>query len=193
MEYIHIYTASSNQISLTRESKKVAETSWLCTDCNNPYPESKEVDIAIQDDLSGCGPIEFINGCGLQIIQKKFLYLFGKENIDTYFKLGTVYNHNGEKIENWVTVISDNRIIVRGTTNADLRICKNCGRKLYFSLGKQYLYPAPPENIHLFESNSFGLIYDEYLFSRIELKNWKKLYVDKLSVLHKPKDGLGVF
>jgi hypothetical protein len=58
-------------------------------------------------------------------------------------------------------------------------------------MGKHYLYPSPPRDATLFESDGYGLILPLELFESLDLGKWKKLEINRLRVLDPPPDGLG--
>ena len=58
-------------------------------------------------------------------------------------------------------------------------------------MGKKYLYPAPPEDVTLFESDKCGVVLPADLFESIGVGKWKKLSVDRLKVIDPPLDDLG--
>ena len=61
-------------------------------------------------------------------------------------------------------------------------------------MGFEYLCPAPPSELDLFESHLNGLIISESLFRRSQkiVQKWPKLKIEKLPVLDTPKDGFPI-
>jgi hypothetical protein len=149
------------------------------------------VDATIQEPVPADPPLNFINGCSLGVVRRDFLEELGMDIVHNYLFIGDLFGPDGHSIENWLTFRGKLRLIIRGTKNVSYRQCSECGRVVYFAMGKRYLYPAPPEHVELFESHLNGLILHENLFSRLNLARWPKVTVDALSVLSKPKDSLG--
>jgi hypothetical protein len=134
-----------------------------------------------------------VNGWGLPLIRKDFLFSFGEDAIRKDLFLGKLYGPDGNLIEDWVTFRGRGKLIVRGSKRAGFRQCDKCGRNAYYAEGSRYLYPAPPKDVLLFESHLYGLVICQKLFETIDIAAWKKRYrrlrVDKLPVLATPKDG----
>jgi len=76
--------------------------------------------------------------------------------------------------------------------NASTRVCTECGGRGYYAAGKRYLYPAPPADATIFESDLFGLVVPPEVYERVSVKRWRMLGIDKLPVLDQPMDGLGL-
>jgi hypothetical protein len=57
-------------------------------------------------------------------------------------------------------------------------------------MGDRYLYPSPPLGCDIFESDLFGLILSEKVYSGINFEKWPELVVEQLPVLDTPRDGL---
>lgn len=166
-----------------------ARRSWLCSGCAYPRPEFKEIDVTIQD-ATPKGALTFVNGCGVPIAQKAFLFSLGAENIRRDFHIGRVYGRNNDLLPDWLTYRGRNRLIVRGSTNVSFRKCSECGRSVYFAMGGRYLCPEPDNGDRLYESDLLGLIVPEHFRACLESMEWPGISCDKLSVLEKPKDGL---
>jgi hypothetical protein len=58
-------------------------------------------------------------------------------------------------------------------------------------MGKRYLYPAPPPDATLLESDTLGLVMPESVFNTLDLSPWRKAEVHRLPVLDAPLDGFG--
>ncbi len=62
---------------------------------------------------------------------------------------------------------------------------------LYHAIGKRYLYPAPPNDATISESDLAGLVVPADIAARVQAKRWQKLGIEPLPVLEAPTDGLG--
>jgi len=187
MIYYHIYSGATGGPDIAREYRKEAESTWFCTGCGHPKPAFQAIDIRVQEN-----PIEgpaLNSEWGVPIARKDFLAMLGENNIQKYLYIGKVFGPNNEIVNDWVTFRGKEKLIVRGSKNAQHRSCDQCGRNVYFAMGKSYLYPSPPKGIALFESDLCGLIMPETLFPAIDPARLKGLLVEKLPVLSSPRDG----
>ena len=57
-------------------------------------------------------------------------------------------------------------------------------------MGRRYLFPRPPTDALIYESDLFGLVTTREVIASITLNRWPKLGLEKLQVLEKPKDSL---
>lgn len=176
--------------SLTKEAYAKAQHTWLCTGCCAPMPGIGALDVQLEDSPHD-GPLNFVNGCGVPIALRSFLDAIGDEADRRELMLGRVHGPDGKRLDDWVTVRGRHGLIIRGSKNVSHRQCSNCGRHVYFAMGKRYLFPEPPKDVEIFESDLFGLVLSERLFSLIDLSKWKSISVDELPVLKEPKDSLG--
>lgn len=193
-EYYYLLSSSSRSaLHLTREAYNKARNTWLCTGCASPKPDVRKVDLVIEDMESAPEnlPLNFHFGSGVGVARKDFLFSLGKEEVERELCLGQVFGPEGQLLDDWVTFMGKHRIIVRGTKHAGARICEECGRQIYFALGRRYLYPRPPEGISIFDQGSSGLVVTEVLVGRVKLNQWRGLSCLKLPVLTAPRDGLG--
>lgn len=174
---------------LTKEADAEARRSWLCTGCNSPKPGVGAIDVRLSS-LPGREPLNAAVGWGVPIASKAFLDAIGKELVQRDLYLGRVYGPDGNELAEWATFRGKYRLIVRGSKNVSYRRCSECGRDVYFAMGKKYLYPSPPRSVGLFESDMCGLILTEGVFSRVGNKKWLGIYTDKLSVADVPNDSL---
>lgn len=166
-----------------------ARKSWLCPGCGNPR-EQRTIELTIQEDEPDNTPLNMISGCTVGIARKDFLFCFGEDIVRQHLYLGHVFGPDGHPLENWVTFVGRHRIIVRGSKNAGVRRCSECGRNVYFAMGELYLYPQPPAGVLIFDAGNGGLVVTEELVRRIKLNKWRKLDCRRLPVLDYPLDGL---
>lgn len=130
--------------------------------------------------------------------RRDFLSLLGEENVARDLMLGTIIGPTGTPIDGWVSVRGRHRIIVRGSLKKGFehyvgtRTCEVCGNLLYSAYPPNYLYPAPDPNVAIFQSELGGLVVRPELIAHLDLKRKKGFGIEKLKVLDKSRDGLGV-
>jgi ferredoxin len=186
--YYELSSTTTNPCTMVKSFREEAFKSWLCTGCGRPLEECP-MDIRIQEDKPANTPLNMVSGCTVGIAKKDFLFSFGERVARHNFHLGQVFSDE-RLLDDWVTFIGHNTIIVRGSENATVRRCAECGRNVYFAVGSLYLYPQPPKNVAVFDSGNGGLVMTEALVHRIKLNEWRKLDCTRLPVLDVPKDGL---
>jgi hypothetical protein len=191
LEFIHLMPVGTDSCSYERSTfADELKKAWQCPECGTCKPSAHSVDVQIQESYPGA-PINFIYGCQITLVRRDFLEALGTERVNTCLTTGSVYGPSGQLMHDWVTVRGRYRLTVRGSTYAGCRTCKVCERQFYFAMGKRYLYPAPPLDIPLFESDLCGLIVSPEVLDGVSLSRWPKLEMEKLRVLSLPKDSLG--
>jgi len=111
--------------------------------------------------------------------------------IDQHFQHAAVLGPNGKPYRDWVVAVAHNRVVVRGSDLPEHNYCPVCGALRYVSRGGFFLYPAPPENIDIFNAGGGTLVVTEKVVERIHEHRWPKLTVTELGVAPKPLDGFG--
>jgi len=188
--YYHLQSATLSPCSLTDAGYTVACETWLCPGCCAPLPGTNALDVQL-DHTPHDGPLNFVNGCGVPVALWTFLDAIGKEVVQHELMLGRVYGPDGTTLQEWATFRGKQRLIIRGTNNVSHRRCSDCGRHVYFAMGRRYLFPEPPDGVEIFESDLFGLVLSQHLYSQIEMSKWTNISVDELPVLKAPNDSLG--
>jgi hypothetical protein len=102
-----------------------------------------------------------------------------------------VYGADGKKLSGWATFRGKHRLIVRGSKYVSHRPCADCGRDIYVAMDANYLYPAPPSGVALFESHLWGVVLTEEIFARSGVGELPGVYTEKLRVAEAPEDALG--
>jgi hypothetical protein len=177
--------------SIEKACHAEAHRTWLCTGCASPKPGTKELDATVQNESMEGPPLNFVFGCDLGVARKEFLFAFGENVVRHHFYLGRLSRDDGTPFDDWVTFRGKHRIFVRGSKHAQYRQCTLCGRRLYFALGKHYLYPQPPAGVTIFDTGNGGLVLTEDLVQGVTINKWRKLEFLKLPILDAPLDGLG--
>ncbi|MBP1151324.1 hypothetical protein [Methylocaldum sp. RMAD-M] len=188
--FYRLSSTTTESCDITKADYEEARKTWLCLACCSPKPGVREIDVYLDlypEDI----PLNFINGCGLGIAQKAFLCSLGEDEAQRDLYLGQVYGPDGTRLDKYVSYHSYPQIIVRGNQHVACRRCTECGRTVYFAMGKQYLYPLPPQGKSIYYKGNGGLVVTEELFQRIDVSRWKKLATEALPVLDEPLDGLG--
>jgi len=188
--FYHLYTASDTPCHLTKEADAEAQRTWLCPDCSSPTPSVTAVDARLRV-APAKEPLNFLWGFGLSIASKAFLSAIGNDLVQRDLYLGRVYGPDGHELSEWATFRGKHRLIVRGSKEASYRTCNECGRIVYFAMGKEYLYPAPQEGVAIFDAGNSGLVLPENVFMQAGLDRWRGIYIKKLAVADVPSDSLG--
>jgi len=187
--YIHYTSKTMDPCSPEKSMYKEAKANWLCTGCCSPKPGVQKVDVCIQDEQPD-GPLNIVSGCGVALGRRSFLTRFGEERVAQHLRLGEVRGPDDQLVPDWVTFIGRHLLFVRGSKDAQHRVCSDCGQNLYFGMGKRYLYPQPPKGVDLFQSHLWGLIVPGYIGEMLGIDESDGVWIEKLPVLDKPLDGL---
>jgi hypothetical protein len=180
-----------NPCTLEKGSLALARESWLFPKCGAPKPWVGSVDVHIQGDRPGDAPLTFVNGCGVILAHRDLIAALKQAYAQADLLLGSVKDSAGQAITDWLSVRSRHRVIVRGSKNVSHRRCDECGRHVYFAMGGRYLYPAPPAEASISETDLYGLLVTPNVLDGVVLSRWSKLGVEKLRVAAQPKDSLG--
>jgi hypothetical protein len=140
----------------------------------------------------GDKPLNFVNSCGVPVIHRDLLSLIDDEIVKRDLYIGRVLNEQGNEVRDWCTARGRHQIIVRGSKEAGSRTCEECDRTLYCAMGKRSLFPAPPSDAAIFESDFLGFVVTRNIADRITTRKWRRMYVEPLPVPDEPPDGLGV-
>ena len=137
-------------------------------------------------------PLTFVAGGVPGLLFADFISSLPAEVVSRDLLLGRVFGPDGDFLPGWTTFRGQYRLIVRGTTNISHRTCESCGQLLYFAMGRRHLFPAPPKDAAVFQSDLAGLIVHEHLFPLLDVASWRgRIHVDRLQVAKTSLDGLG--
>ena len=167
--FVCLQSTTMNPCFLAEDAYAEAKRSWLCSGCCSPKPGFGAVDARLQEAPKD-KPLNFVMGCGLPVAYGKFLDRLGESLVERDLSLGQVFGPDGTRLEDWVTFRGRRRLIIRGSREVSYRRCTECGRDVYFAMGKRYLYPNPPQDVALFESDLFGLVLPEEIFLRVAIE-----------------------
>jgi len=171
-------------------ARQKAAMTWLCTGCGYPKPGTGAVDVRIQQSDPGNVALSFVFGNGIAIARKAFLAGLGEKVIRSDLFLGRVFGPDGNLLPNWTTYRGRRRVIIRGTKNVSYRRCSECERDVYFSMGRRYIYPPPPGDTTVLQSDLYGLVIPPELEEHLQPNNWSGLHVERLPVVAASRDGL---
>jgi hypothetical protein len=163
--YYHIYPASKSPCSLSTSTDSML-LDWKCRTCGDPKPTVQHVNIRIAENKPHAKILNFIQG-GTIIINKGILRPIPENIISRDLYLGNLIMEDGLVNNEWATLRGRKKLIVRGTNDVACRICEECKQVFYYSSDSRYLYPAPDDNIDIYESDNYGIIVNEYIYNNI--------------------------
>ena len=209
--YVHIESLTTETGDFVDWAYAEAKKNILCPGCLRPKPGVERVDAHIQNRRLK-GPLSFVSGCCIPLARLSFLLKSAQGRVDGDLWLGNVFAPDGTRLDDWVTFRGKCGLIVRGTGHAGNRVCPDCERNCYFAMHPCYLYPEPPTQVEIFQSDTSGLIVPDYVATEAgiggktkrvrsaELIDWpnvadidrkpRRLLVERVRVLHEPADGL---
>lgn len=190
-EFFHIYSTGMNPCTLEKRAYAEAYNTWLCVGCGAPRPGTGSINVLLQEKEPADSPITFVNGCGVIIVRKDFLFILGSDRIENDLLLGNVVGAGGALLPEWVTARGRKRLVIRGDKNVSYRECDACGRHVYFAMGSRYLYPEPSTEFSIFESDLYGFIVPVRVFNDSITEHWPDLEIERLPALPESKDSLG--
>jgi hypothetical protein len=160
---------------------------WLCRGCNGPTPIARSIDVCLETPATLEKPMTGLSGGFPGIALKELISQISPEAVERDLFLGQVFLSDGTLLSDWVTYHGRHRLIIRGTKHISQRVCPDCGRLVYFAMGKRHLFPDPPLDATLYESDLSGIILNEVDFNALDLSKWRRgFYVDRLPVAEWP-------
>ena len=187
----HLRSRTMHPCYETKQAHAEAMQTTLCPGCAHPRPDVTAIDVRLQERAPRDKPLNLMFGSAVGLVHRALLELIGQEIVRRDLYLGRVFGNGGNEVSDWVTFRGRFGLVVRGTRDAGFRTCSICGRNLYHATGKRYLFPSPPEDATIFESDLSGLIVPVEVYERVTTRKWARIGVDKLPVLEHPVDGLG--
>jgi hypothetical protein len=164
----------------------------FCSHCLRSRNYEAPSEIIVADDHLLHSPLTGDPFRGITIVKKSLLKLIELKDMSNYLRMGAVRNMAGKLFDDWVYMYSPDRVIIRGTREASFRTCPECGHTLYSAQGPEYLYPAPPEDVPVFQSLT-SILVDSRFLDRSRLPKSRSLGTQILKIADKPRDGLGEF
>lgn len=191
IRYFSIHANTMNPCFLTHEALAEARQTWMCSGCASPKQYAKILDVFLQERRPADKPLNLVYGAGIPLVHRELLELLGDDAVQHDLYLGRVIGVHGKELTDWVTARGRRQVIVRGSKEASCRVCEQCGRTLYFAQGNRFLYPQPPGDTTIFESDLCGFVVPKRIADRVATKTWRRLRIEPLPVLDPPPDGLG--
>lgn len=190
--YFHLGTLTKDPCFQLPQAHAEAMRTTLCVGCAHPRPDTKAVDVWLQEDRSPKNPpLNFLYGCGIGLIHRELLELFPPAEIGRDLHLGRVHNRFGDVCSEWHTFHGRRKVIFRGSKDAEYRTCEVCGRNIYHARGRPFLFPAPSKDAEIFSSNLSGLVVLPEVAERVTARRWRKVSIEEMPVLDPPPDGFG--
>ena len=189
MNYYHLHSLSPNPADPLASWYEKAKRTWLCLGCCSPRPGIRKIDIYV-DSKPDNVPLNFVAGVGVGYAKKEFLDVIGKKEVNDYLYLGKVFDSSGNDIKEFSSFQGKEMMFIRGNKKSTFRVCDECGRLLYFSMGSPYLIAGQVTKLPLYESQLNQLIVNEELYKRVVSRKWAKLGIEKLQILDNPRDGM---
>ena len=126
-----------------------------------------------------------------QVVRRGFLDVLCAGKIDRDFEWARVLAPDGKPFEDWLIAMARHRIEVRGKEDVVCNYCPVCGRSRYFASDRSYLYPAPREDIDVFDAGGSKLVVTDRVLQRVQSRTWTNLWATPLFVADEALDGLG--
>jgi hypothetical protein len=187
--FIHLQSSTMEPCSTSRAFLEAA--TWVCAGCRMPRNVAENVSIVIDGSSLKAKLLTFVSGLSIGLMNEKLLGLLNPQYVSTDLILDPVYDLDGALIEEWKAFRAKERVIIRGSKNVTCRVCTECGRNVYFAMGKRYLSPAPSGKRWILGSDLYGLVIPQSDFDRFEQKELSGVTIDKLEVREVSNDGLG--
>jgi hypothetical protein len=155
---------------------------------HNPMPNSAS-DIVLGDRPEEAA-LSMVGVANVYYARLDLLAALGSA-VDQYMVLGSVFDSSGERLDEYRTLGTQDRLRMRGGPSSTRQFCSKCGQFLYYPMGKWYLLESDLTGKPLyFWNDSTCLVLNDSLFSRVDWKRWGKLYIQELPVFEGPQDGL---
>ena len=164
---------------------------YACPECRMRYRQTfaQAIDVVI-DEPPGSAAINCVAPPFINFVRCDFLELFA-DVLQEDMHLGRVFRH-GKLLEQYQTITSENRLIIRGQERVYTRTCPSCGGFIYWP-GEPcgwYVLRSLLIDKTFYMSSEGGFIMTGELRTRIEKGRWKGILISKLPVLDAPRDGL---
>lgn len=114
--FYHVQSATMNPCALTKDAIARAQGSWLCPGCGAPKPGVAAVDTQVDSEPANGSPLNFVNGTGVPLAKKSFLFRLGLDVLRRQLYLGKVIGASGTLLSDWVSFRGRQRVIIRGSS-----------------------------------------------------------------------------
>jgi hypothetical protein len=189
--YHHFYSGTMNPCTIDDEFYDEAGRSWLCPGCFSPRPGVEAVDIKIEEKKPYGRFMTAAHAMFVPMVSQLFLDYLPKNIIKREFYIGRLINDRNKPIDGWFTARCRSQVIIRGTKQAGVRRCGECGRSVYFGGLPRYLSPAPPEGHEIHESHLCGFVLTPKLAEEVQIPKLRGVIHEPLKVRIPAPDGFG--
>ncbi len=187
------------QLSSNSKNPETPDETWFeeskrrlcCERCSSARVTGQPIDVVLQTKPDRSA-LNFVHGVHIHISEKSFLNTLFPEGPEKVLGLGKVFGPTREVASGFVTIMSRDRILVRGDERSTFRICPQCHRIWYSAIGKRYILKADIRDAFVFESQSGNLVVAEPIARRVIGGKWKNLVIQKLGLRDAPIDGLDI-
>ena len=191
--FYHLDSKTMDACELDDHADSNALKKLVCPDCYELKRENIPIDVRLSERIIKDAPLNFVVDLLIGVARRGFLDIFGKEIVDRDLYIGKVLGPDGKQIDDWVTFRGRQPLMVRGSRHFGNRTCKVCGRNAYFAMGKRFIFPSPPIDATIFESNRRGLVIPSSLFERIDMTKYRRKFnIENLHIPTEPPDGFGI-
>jgi hypothetical protein len=187
--FIHLQSSTMEPCSTSRTFLETA--TWVCTGCRMPRNVVENISIVIDRSSLKAKLLTFVSGLSIGLMNEKLLGMLDAQAVSSDLILSPIYDLDGIMVEEWKAFRAKERVIIRGSKNVTCRVCTECGRNVYFGMGKRYLSPAPSGRRRILGSDLYGLVIPQNDFLSFERKELAGVTIDKLEVREVANDGLG--
>ncbi len=191
MSFYELTSKSSNPETPDKAWFAEAQRTSLCKECCSARVTGQAIDVVLQTRPEQ-SVLNFVHGVSMHIAMLSFLQELFPEGPQDLLLLGKVYGPDRKEAPGFVTLMKKERILIRGNERSTFRVCPECQRIWYSTIGKRYILNRDVGNTTAFESQFGDLVVSEALAQRVIGGKWRNLVVQKLELRDEPVDGLDV-
>ena len=191
MNYWLISSATDSPLNLTEACFLDALNAWMCGECHCVLKSVVAPTIQVMNPTIDSAALSFDRTSGLSVISSSLLDALQISSLRASVTVGAVFLPDGNRSENFVTLVGADKLILRGTVDADCRVCARCHRNIYFALPPKYIYPQPESNLDFYDCRAGRILVSEKAYSRIAEQEWLKVHIDRIPIVSTPSDQFG--
>ena len=160
-----------------------ARRTWMCPGCHRPLPNTGAIDVRLESPVQLHKPMTAVSEGVIGIALRELLLQIDPVSLHRDLFLGRVFRSDGTLLDRWATFRGRHQLIIRGTTHISQRLCSACDRIMYFAMGETHLFPEPPSDASVYESDLSGIIVTDTQFRRLDISKWRRgVQIDQLRV-----------
>ncbi|HTD66622.1 MAG TPA: hypothetical protein VK846_08855 [Candidatus Limnocylindria bacterium] len=191
MNYYQLSSKSPNPETPDKTWFAEAKQTILCKECASARVTGQPIDVVLQT-MPDRSALNVVHGVCVQIATVSLLKALFPEGPENCLLLGKVFGPDRKEAVDFVTIMKLERILIRGNERSEFRVCPDCHRIWYSTIGKRYLLKRDVGNISVFESQFGGLVVAEPVAQRVIGGKWRNLVIQKLELRDEPVDGLDI-